>query len=174
LPIRKPPSRTLRTRASDNDPRRLSEANPSQVERAQLAARARFGAYAKHKKHPDAYGLKPYEGNQEDTTYCDEHAGFCPGDMPRAPELLRRGIEAGLFGKTIKKGDPGLLWSVDDNGWIYEAQITNPGFAEYHAYPVLPNEAIARKVLMRYADYVLAVDDPMLTASLDAAQRLYR
>ncbi len=94
--------------------------------------------------------------------------------MARAPALLKRGIDAGLFGKTKKKGDPGLLWSVDDNGWIYEAQITNPGHAVYHAYPVLPNEAIARKVLMRYTDFVDQQGTTVLTASLDAARRRYQ
>ncbi|MDI1265555.1 MAG: hypothetical protein PS018_20100 [bacterium] len=118
--------------------------------------------------------MKPYEGSHEDSSYCDEHAGFGPSDMPRAATLLRRGIDAGLFGKKSKKGDPGLLWSVDDNGWIYEAQITNPGYAVYHAYPVLPNEAIARKVLMRYADYVVALGDSRIKESLEAARRRYK
>ena len=128
---------------------------------------------AKHKRNPSAYRLKPYQGQDEDRTYCDEHARFFPADMPRAPMLLMRGINAGLFGKKRKKGDPGLLWSVDDNGWIYEAQITNPGYAVYHAYPVLPNEAIARKVLVRYTDFVNQQNDPQLTASLTAARRRY-
>lgn len=172
--IRKPLSRALRERASGNYPRSLSEEPPTQGQRNRLAGRAHFDAYAKHKCHPHAYGLKAYEGDGEDSTYCDEHAGFGPNDMQRAQALLRRGIDAGLFGKTQKKGDPGLLWSVDDNGWIYKAQITNPGYAVYHAYPVLPNEAIARKILMRYADYVRGLNDPLLVVSLEAAQRLYR
>ena len=172
--LSKPPSRTARVRASSNDPRRLSVAPPTPEERAELAARATFAPYGKHKRHPGAYGLDPYSGQQEDPSYCDEHASFGPGDMKRAPTILRRGIDAGLFGKVNKKDDPGLLWSVDDNGWIYEAQITNPGYAVYHAYPVLPNEAIARKVLMRYADYVAGSGDPGLAASLQAAQRRYK
>lgn len=174
MPLRRPKSRILRARASPNDPRRLSETAPSQAERIALAGRATFDAYSKHKRHPAAYRLKPYVGEHEDPSYCDEHAGFSPADMARAPDLLKRGIEAGLFGKTKKKGDPGLLWSVDDNGWIYEAQITNPGYAVYHAYPVLPNEAIARKVLLRYNDFVTQQNNPVLTASLAAAWRRYQ
>ena len=139
-----------------------------------MAARSNFSPYAKHKKHPDAYGLRPYEGPHEDPTYCDDHAGFGPADMVRGHALLKRGIEAGLFGDTEKKGDPSHLWSVDDNGWIYEAQITNPGYAAYHAYPVLPTEAIARKVLARYADHVVSRNDPVLTQSLALAQGRYR
>ena len=139
-----------------------------------LAARATVQPYAKHKRHPTAYGLTPYAGEHEDPSFCDEHAGFAPADMARAPGLLARGINAGLFGKTAKQGDPGLLWSVDDTGWIYEAQITIPGGAVYHAYPVLPNEAIVRRVLERYALHVTQHATPSLTSSLAKARKLYR
>jgi hypothetical protein len=142
--------------------------------RSDLAARVTFEPSAKHKRHPDAFGMKPYEGLHEDPTYCDDHAGFKKSDIPRAHSLLVRGVEAGLFGATFKKGDPGLLWSVDDNGWIYEAQITNPGYAGYHAYPVLPGESIARKVLYRYAEFVEARNDPVLEESLRLARGRYR
>lgn len=174
MALREPPSRTTRIRTSGNDPRRLSEALPSPKARRTLAGRATFAPYSKHKKDPSAFGLRPYEGGHEDPSYCDAHAGFTPADVARAPGLLRRGLEAGLFGKVIKKGDPGLLWSVDDNGWIYEARVTNPGYAVYHAYPVLPNETIAGKVLMRYADYVIANPLLQLDASLEAARDRYQ
>lgn len=147
---------------------------PSVAARSALLVKASMDPYAKHKKNPAAYKLEAWHGDHEDPSYCDEHAEFMPADMVRVPSLLQRGIEAGLFGKTQKKGDPGLLWSVDDNGWIYEAQITNPGYGVYHAYPVLPNEAIAPKVLLRYADYVLEMNTPVLEASLAAARRRYR
>jgi len=52
--------------------------------------------------------------------------------------------------------------------------VTNPGYGLYHGYPVLPEEAIARKVLLRYADYVTAQNDPVLDASLDAARKRYQ
>lgn len=171
---RKPPSRVAILRASENDPRHLLEPPPSQAARRQLAARASLVPYAKHKRHPDAYGLKPYEGDHEDPSYCDEDAGFLVADMARAPMLLERGILAGLWGDKRKKGDPHLLWSVDDNGWIYEAQVTNPGYAGYHAYPVLPTEAVARRVLARYVEYVLNRNDPVLNQSLELANGRYR
>lgn len=154
LARKKPPSRRVMARSASNDARRLVEPAPPVGARNALMAKATLGPYSKHKKNPHAYGLKSYTGADEDPSYCDEHAGFGPEDMPRAKGLLDRGIDAGLFGGAPKKGDPGLLWSVDDNGWIYEAQVTNPGYSVYHAYPVLPGEAIARKVLLRYADYV--------------------
>ena len=130
--------------------------------------------YAKHKKHPEAFKLEPYRGEDEDVSYCDEHAGFHKDDILRAVPLLKRGIRAGLFGEVENKGDPSRLWTVDDNGWIYEAQITNPGYAQYHAWPVQPTEAIARKVLARYEEYVIAQQDEVLTQSLAKARERYK
>jgi hypothetical protein len=171
---KKPPSRVAVQRSSDNDPRQLRDPPPTPLARKLLAAKATFVEYSKHKKNPSAYGLKPWQGDQEDPSYCDEHAGFHKVDLARAPMLLKRGIEAGLFGHASKKGDPSRLWAVDDNGWIYEAQITNPGYAQYHAYPVQPTEVIARKVISRYADYALAQNDPVLDQSLKLARERYR
>ena len=172
--MKKPTSRTALARTASNDPRRLSTVPPPASDRAALAAIADYEPYSKHKKRPDAYKLAAYQGPHEDPTYCDAHADFRPDDMPRAKPLLLRGIEAGLFGKTMKKGDPGLLWTVDDNGWIYEAQLTNPGYGVYHGYPVLPNEAIAKSVLARYADFIADKGDPLLDVSLRLARDRYR
>jgi hypothetical protein len=171
---RKPASRVATQRASENDPRHLLEPLPSEAARRLLAGRVRLVPYAKHKKNPDAFGLKPYEGEHEDPSYCDEHAGFKFEDMARAPQLLKRGILAGLWGDKRKKGDPSLLWSVDDNGWIYEAAATNPGYGWYHAYPVLETEAVARRVLARYVEYVSDQEDPVLQQSLILANGRYR
>lgn len=169
----KPPSRRVIARSAESDPRDLRTPPPTLAERAALAEKANFGPYSKHKKNPSAYKLQPYAGEDEDPTYCDDDAKFMPDDMKRAPELLVRGIQAGLFGDKTNKGDPSLLWTVDDNGWIYEARITNPGYGGYHAYPVLRHEAIARKVLARYRDYVENADKPELKASLKNAESRY-
>jgi len=171
---KKPLLRIAVKRSSDNDPRALCEPAPQVGARQRLACKARFSPYAKHKRNPSAYGLKAWAGGQEDPSYCDDHAGFHSGDLARAGMLLKRGILAGLWGDKLKKGDPNRLWSVDDNGWIYEAQITNPGYALYHAYPVQPTEAIARKILARYQDYVSAQKDPVLKTSLTLALERYR
>jgi hypothetical protein len=56
----------------------------------ELAAKATFAPYSKHKKHPSAYKLRPYEGEDEDVTYCDKDAKFTPEDIGRAEGLLTR------------------------------------------------------------------------------------
>jgi hypothetical protein len=64
--------------------------------------------------------------------------------MAAIPTMINRGLEAGLVGAK------GIIWSVADNGWIFEARLTNIEQAEYHGYPVRPSEAIAERVYRRF------------------------
>ena len=64
--------------------------------------------------------------------------------MTEIPALFRRGIRAGLIGHTGR-----IVWSVADDGWLFEARDT----AEFHGYPVLATEAIARAVFNRFSDW---------------------
>lgn len=82
--------------------------------------------------------------------------------MSRMPSLLRRGILAGLVGANSIQEDPTILWTIDDDGWIYESRITVPGRAEYHGYPVLRGEAIARPIIARFVQHAYdAVSDDL-------------
>jgi hypothetical protein len=166
---RKPDPRLVVARSSNNDKRRLREPLPADAWLLSLADRAVFEGYAKHKLRPRAFGLEPFTGQREDATYCDGHAGFTRADMPRAPILLRRGILSGLVGDNDSQGDPTLIWTVDDNGWIYEGRVTIPGRAVYHAYPVLRSEAVARAVIARYIQYAY---DRGMAALLPSVQQL--
>lgn len=177
---RKPPLRVVTQRSSDNQKRRLCLVPPQHPAGRNLAERATYGCYSKHKYHPRAFGQKPFAGIAEDRTYCDAHADFQPVDMTRVGLLLRRGIMAGLWSENVSHGDPSRLWTIDDNGWIYEIRITIPGRAQYHAYPLLPNDAFTREVLARFIDWASDLDanqlrnDPMVPDALRAAQERYR
>ena len=46
-----------------------------------------------------------------------------------------------------------MIWAVADNGWIYEARLTNVGQTEYHGYPVRDSEPIAEPVYRRFAEW---------------------
>ncbi|MFL6844657.1 MAG: hypothetical protein ACJ8ER_07230 [Allosphingosinicella sp.] len=131
-----------------------------------LSAQARHQPYAKHKRNPRAFGLEPIPGISDDPTYCDEHAGFTPDDMKRVPGLIKRGIVAGLTSEAEAKGVPRLLWSIDDNGWVYEARLTNEGQALYHGYPLLPGDPVAIKVISRFRDWAYARDSAVITQRL--------
>jgi hypothetical protein len=170
---RKPRERLVVARSSDNDKRRLRGPIPPKVWLTALASRASFQGYSKHKLAPRAFGLEPFAGPREDATYCDGHAQFGPRDLVRVPSLLQRGISSGLIGHNDAQGDPTILWTVDDNGWIYEARITIPGQAVYHGYPVLGTEAIARLVLARYVQHVYDTENKALFPSVQQLQERY-
>ena len=135
----------LRRRNADNLRRRL-DPDPDPVMIGTLSRAARYGGSSKHKRNPAAFGLPPVNGARGDATLCDEHAGFTPDMMHMIPRLLQRGINAGLVGQAGR-----ILWTVGDDGWIYEARITNTEQHEYHGYPVRPAEPIAELVHRRFA-----------------------
>ena len=69
--------------------------------------------------------------------------------MAKVPALIPRGIRAGLIGHTHR-----IIWTVADDGRIFEARETNRATAEFHGYPVLSTEAIARIVFNRFSDWI--------------------
>jgi hypothetical protein len=177
---RRPPARIAPPRSRNNTKRRLNALLPTAAERQDLAGRATFGPYSKHKYHPTAYGLRPYSGQDEERTYCDEHAKFGKPGFARIPILLRRGILLGLWSEYLPGGDPTMLWTIDDNGWIYELRVSNVGRAMYHGYPVLTGDAFAKQVLARAREVAIAAggfqiqNDPNAHVAIAAAEALYR
>lgn len=169
----KPPKHRIAVeRSSNNDKRKLHAPVPSTQDREALAARASYAGSGKHKLEPRAFHLKPAPPDADDS-FCDGHAGFEPADMERVGDLLERGILAGLIGHRDVQGDPTILWSVDDNGWIYELRITVPTQAIYHGYPLLVGDAFAKKVISSYNRYVYAHPQLGLEPSLENARELY-
>ena len=102
-----------------------------------LLHNVRYEGSPKHKRHPQLFDLEPFNGKRDDATLCDE-ADFSPDQIDEIPALVERGIRAGLIGHTAR-----LLWTVADDGWIFEARETNRETTEFHGYPVLPEESIA-------------------------------
>ncbi len=174
---RKPPRRTPLVRLSENEKRDLSAALPSASERSALASRASYGGYAKHKRDPHAWGLVPFHGEAPDRSFCED-IGFTLADQSRIPGLLGRGIAAGLFGDLVRQGEPTMLWTIDDNGWIYELRQTVPSQALYHGYPLHPANALGRKVIARFEQWLFSLSQaqrtPSLRLALQAAQDRYR
>jgi hypothetical protein len=137
---------TLRPRRSDNEKRRLY------FNIAAVEVQARYGSVfykgsSKHKQNPHLFGLEPFRGRRGDRTLCDKHAAFLPADMERVPMLLQRALSARLVGSHI--------WTVDDNGWIYELAVTNPTSNEHHGYPLRSSEAIAEIVYRHFHGWAL-------------------
>ena len=162
----------LPPRNSDNDKRKL-RAEPSTEMLANLAQRVSYAGISKHKAEPLAFGLPLYTKARGDETLCDEHANFTPQDMPTAPMLLVREIHAGLISKSENQGDPAIIWTVAGSGWIFEARVTNPGYALYHGFPVRTSEAIAEKVFRRYVAWVAISGGAEDMAAAERCRDLY-
>ncbi|HYD23819.1 MAG TPA: hypothetical protein VEB68_03415 [Croceibacterium sp.] len=176
---KKPDKRVIDERVADNQKRRLLLEMPARTLREQLADRITYEGSGAHKADPYSWGIEPYRGRRRDRTYCDLHARFKFKDRLRIQRLLRRGVIGGLISDHALKGDPSMLWTIDDNGWIYELRITNPGHAIYHGYPVLPSDPLARKIIARLSAWASdeaeerVEDTEILEAALLAAERRY-
>ena len=170
--MKKPAPQALSSRKSDNDKRRLKK-TPDQATLARLLRTATYQGISRHKGNPRQFGLPPHNRPRGDETLCDVHANFQPGDMATLPVLLRRGLRAGLVGEVETQGIPTIIWTVADNGWIFEARITNVGRAEYHGYPVRASEAIARIVYDRFANWARMHGGPQEIAAADTCRALY-
>lgn len=177
---RRPPKRIITERSRNNAKRKLMDNAPTAGERDDLAAFAKYGPYSKHKLNPQSYGLDPYAGPDEDRTYCDAHANFLQTDASRIPLLMKRGIQLGLWAVRGSADVPRLLWTIDDNGWIYELRITNATQAEYHGYPLLPGDAFTKQLLARAREAAFPAagftinNDPNVQAAILAAEAHYR
>ena len=167
-------------RSRNNAKRRLIATLPTVESRMDLSARVTYGCYSKHKFNPTAYKLSPYAGQDEERTYCDEHAHFGKDNLKRIPALLVRGVMLGLWSDQINGDAPSLLWTIDESGWIFELRITNPGQAQYHGYPILPGDAFARHVSVRAREAFNREgefpinEDPGAQSAIAAAETFYR
>jgi hypothetical protein len=163
--MRKPKPRTeIPPRSSENKKRKLFEVMDTESLKTVFAS-MRYEGSPKHKRNPHLFGLEPYHGERGDETLCDEHAGFVPSDFGRIPRLLDRAQGASLVGNFI--------WTVDDNGWIYELTVTNIGLNQHHGYPLRPSEAIAEKVYCRFRTWAMQHGSPADLTAADACQSFY-
>ncbi len=143
--MKRPPTRRDERRP-DNVKRRLLAA-PADELLEHLLSSVSYRGSEKHKMHPLAFGLSISGGSKGDATLCDEHAGFTNDKAHSIPRLVERGLRAGLVGHG------NLIWTVGDDGWIFEGRPTNVVTSEYHGYPVLDWESIARPVYNRYSEW---------------------
>jgi hypothetical protein len=86
--------------------------------------------------------------------------------MAKLPAMIDRGLRAGLIGTN--------LWTVADDGWIFEGRITNAVQVEYHGYPVRPGEAIAELVYRRFRSWADIAGDPADKQAAENCAALYR
>ena len=131
-------------RRSNNDKRRLQRHPDPDIIQI-LRKNIRYEGSSKHKGFPKLYGLEPFQGKRGDATLCDRDAGFLPQKYSVIKNLLQRGLQVGLISESGR-----IIWTVAEDGWIFEARLTNAVQTLYHGYPIRRNEQIAEVVYQRF------------------------
>jgi hypothetical protein len=80
-------------------------------------------------------------------TLCDE-AGVTRKEV--ASNLLRAGIEMGMFSKQMRNGFPQNIWAVNNDGLPFEAELENEEKGEYHGYPMQLDDDFRHVVLSEW------------------------
>jgi len=135
----------MKPRQSANPKRRI--APPQSLDASQqesLLASARYVGSALHKHTPSDYGFHPPTNPRPHKSLCDD---LRPLPYPEARALFVAAIRKGMV-STHREGDlPKYVWSVDDQGEVYEAKIGNDG---YHGYRLdRESEGAMRSLVLR-------------------------
>jgi len=96
-----------------------------------LAERAEYQGYAKHKLRPGDYGLHPPQNPRPSFSVCDDRRAI---RLSEAQDLLARGILLGMVSRFEPNGTPKYVWSVDAEGEVYEAKTKAERESVYHGY----------------------------------------
>lgn len=155
-----------RSRVSPNR-RLIKTPDPDRI--GELRENIRFVGSPKHKRNPKPFGLGPFNGKRGDETLCDRDAEFSIEDYRNISGMIDRGLRAGQFSENER-----LIWTVADNGWIFEGRVTNPQQFEYHGYPLLTKEPIVKLVYNRFREWARDSDDKAATGAAGACKRRYR
>lgn len=134
-------------------PRRLRP-NPNRKIRSQsepetlreLANKVHYGGNPVHKRNPGDFGLAPPSRPMPDKTLCDPSGVFT---RKVALKLLREGIERGCISEQEDNGFPRMVWSVDENEYVFEAKLDNRDQGSYHGYP-LPQDDVFREAVLEF------------------------
>jgi hypothetical protein len=118
--------------------KRRLEQNATEADVEVRFAGITYGGSPEHKAHPHLFRLTSSGFPPPDATLCDRDAGFAPADVDRIEGLLDRAKHARLIGN--------LIWTVDDNGWVYELQMTNASRNEHHGYPLRATDPFVERV----------------------------
>lgn len=104
-----------------------------------------------HKRRPGDYGLTPPSSPRPHKTLCDADSEF---PKSKAEELLIKGFKMGMVSRQTRGGWPQNIWSVDDSGQAFEAQLDNQNLGSYHGYPMPKDDPLRDNVLKEWSKRV--------------------
>lgn len=123
--------------------RRVMLAVAGTVDRVQLRRMEKTARYCPspyHKTRPLSGHWLAAPTPRPDKTICD---GPSAGSHRNAIELLMAGFRRGMVSRQVRRGWPRNVWAVDEDGVVYEAQLSNEETGEYHGYPMKQGDGFA-------------------------------
>ena len=101
---------------------------------------AQYRSSPYHKSRSLPMGLRTAPAPRPDKTICDSPM---LGNSRSAGDLLKSGFRRGMVSEQSRRGWPRNVWAVDDDGIVYEAQLSNSEIGEYHGYPMKQDDSFA-------------------------------
>lgn len=123
----------MRSRSGNNPKRRIIPSVDLDANaREQLTARVRYVGSGHHKRNPASYSMD--RTNPRPTkSLCDAAKHVA---LDEAQRLLREGILRVMVSPLGNDGFPKYIWSVADDGEVYEAKTHPNTPGQYHGYPL--------------------------------------
>ena len=132
-------------RQSNNPKRRIADAGSFTTEQQnRLLDVAKYVGSAVHKRYPGDYGFHPPINPRPAKSLCDD---LRPVLANEAQRLFVAGIRKGVVSTFLIDELPKYVWSVDDQGEVYEAKWDRDG---YHGYRLdKGNEKDLRELVLK-------------------------
>lgn len=125
---------TSRPRSGNNPKRRVAAPDSITAELLdRLQKNAKYVGSGHHKRNPVDYGFDR-SSPRPTKSLCDANRSIRKDE---ASALLRRGLEKKMV-SAMKESDefPKYIWSVSDQGEVFEAKTHANTPGEYHGYPL--------------------------------------
>lgn len=128
----------MKPRSGFNPKRRIAPLDALSLEERQaLSTRVSYGGNPEHKRSPGDYGLTPPASPRPGKTLCDGTRNI---PKEEATRLLVNGLIKGMFSPCNAEQWPQNIWSLSNNGEIFEAELENCIRGVYHGYPMPKND----------------------------------
>ena len=114
---------------------------------ASLAKKVRYTGNPAHKRDPGDFNLTPPAASRKNATLCDDAGVFKHREAIR---LLKDGAKNGLVDSRSDGEFPLLIWSVRQDGVVFEAELENCVRGDYHGYPMPLRDPFRTEVLQAF------------------------
>lgn len=104
----------------------------------QLKLSVHYVGSGHHKRNPGDYRLSR-TSPRPTKSLCDLVRTI---PLEEAKRLMASGIQCGLFSEPREDGFPKFIWSVSEQGEVFEAKTDANGTGEYHGYPLEDEDAM--------------------------------